>query len=1182
MDTKRVSGNERRMTAVLRGGVLAGVWAAALAAGAGDVYTNSASGNWSAAASWNGAMPTAGGAADAAIVFNGAGDVASTNNLSGTFLLNRLEAAAGTVTLWGNMLSFVDSGASGPQVEQTGSGSATFRNLLSLASDTVFNVASGVLTVCPVSGAGALVKTGAGELLCATNGNGALSFTGATRVEGGTLTVATSTGRFSMSSPSLTVENGATLRIFFGTGVNALNLPGSASVTVASGGTLLTDVPTISCGTFNAASGATVAGGNGCLSLHAVDAGGSAVSTLGSLSLTRIILEPYSVANPTQTVRFDGTGPGLSIGTDSGRAFSLRTGASGSSGLFTFVMDIADSPAAPVDLLVPFLNFRPSTSSSGFDFVKRGAGVMQVNGLDWSLATAPTQPVDGVVEAGTLIWNTSAANGAGVNLATVTVDSGATLQVGAGGTAGAIFVDAAVNGTLAFNRSNAYLFTPAVSGTGRLVQKGSGTLTLNGTHTYSGGTEVESGTLLVAAPGALNGAGTVAVTGGTLGGDGTVGGPVAVTGGGVLLPGGSNTVGTLTLANTGAAALTLSGGRLLCDLATVAGSCDRIDVAGTLALSGTNRLALAFTAGTPPAGTYTLLTYAARSGTGVLVLDRPYPNATLTVGATAATLTVTGAGITYLTWTGAASGTWDTTTANWTLLGTPSTYTAGDAVLFNDAAAVFTVAASGAVAPSSVTFDNSDENYEISAILDGTETSVIKMGSKSATLSGVNTYGGGTILAGGFLTVGSTANLPAGPLTFQGGILRFTGAPPSSLGAYAVNWDSFNGGLELTSGTLTLADAISGGGSLSKSGAGTLVLSGANSFRGGTAVNAGFLRMNHAHALGAGDVAVAVGGQVDLTGNLTVTNAVSIKGVGATSSGEGAIRSVNGTTNTWSGPVTIAENSARIGCTGGGLLEVSGVINSGANVYEVVVRMPNDTGGTLLLSANNTWLGSTWIRCGTIKLGIDHALPTGSVLRLGLGAGQTGVTNSTLDLAGFNQSIAGVTDVGTDNLHTVTNTEETPSTLTINNTAAYTFAGEFTGNLDVVKTGSSTLTLSGVSSTSGGLIVSNGNLVVSTSGSLGSNSTNITVAAGTLTLQNSAALADEASLRIADGGGAKVNLAAGVNESVGYLYFGDKLRMGGTYGATGSGARILDDEHFSGSGILTVRHGNGGTLIRLQ
>ena len=31
-----------------------------------------------------------------------------------------------------------------------------------------------------------------------------------------------------------------------------------------------------------------------------------------------------------------------------------------------------------------------------------------------------------------------------------------------------------------------------------------------------------------------------------------------------------------------------------------------------------------------------------------------------------------------------------------------------------------------------------------------------------------------------------------------------------------------------------------------------------------------------------------------------------------------------------------------------------------------------------------------------------------------------------------------------------------------------------------------------------------------------------------------------------------------------------------------SGARTIDDEHFAGSGILTVRHGNGGTLIRLQ
>lgn len=179
MNTKRLSERTRRMMAVLRGGVLAGVWAIALSAGA-EVYTITSSGDWSADTSWSGTKPSAGGSADDVIVFNGSGAIASTNNLSGSFQLTRLEAAAGTFTLWGNTLSFVNSGATGPQVVQTG-GTATFRNALSLANETVFDVANGVLSVNSVFGAGGLVKTGAGELFCATDGNGALSFRGHAR-----------------------------------------------------------------------------------------------------------------------------------------------------------------------------------------------------------------------------------------------------------------------------------------------------------------------------------------------------------------------------------------------------------------------------------------------------------------------------------------------------------------------------------------------------------------------------------------------------------------------------------------------------------------------------------------------------------------------------------------------------------------------------------------------------------------------------------------------------------------------------------------------------------------------------------------------------------------------------------------------------------------------------------------
>ena len=75
---------------------LAAVMGMAGVAAAGS-YTNSASGNWDADASWTGAKPSAGGASDAAIVFNAVGADASTNNLAGTFLLNRMDFAAGAV-----------------------------------------------------------------------------------------------------------------------------------------------------------------------------------------------------------------------------------------------------------------------------------------------------------------------------------------------------------------------------------------------------------------------------------------------------------------------------------------------------------------------------------------------------------------------------------------------------------------------------------------------------------------------------------------------------------------------------------------------------------------------------------------------------------------------------------------------------------------------------------------------------------------------------------------------------------------------------------------------------------------------------------------------------------------------------------------------------------------------------
>ena len=1182
-------------TGCLKAAVLAVALGAAGAASAAS-YTNSATGNWSAGGSWTGTAPSAGGASDAVIVFNPSGTDNSTNDLSGSFALNRMAFASGTVTLSSNAFAF---SGTGPLMTNFSGNAAVINNNITLGSDTTFSTPNSITLNGLLSGSGGLIKTGPSTLTL-TNNN---TYTGTTLVSAGTLTIQPIGSTPTAASTNFTVLGGATLRIIGPGGNPFWTAPASSVFNVQSNATFAIDNNAMQCGYLNASNGATVTGSP---LLAGLDTAAQKTATLCSLSLARIILQPSGSATPTQTIKFDGTGNGLSIGTDTGLAFSWRAGSTGSTSLQTVKLDVGDSPNAAIDLLVPFLNFRPN-GTPGQAFIKEGAGLMQVNGLDWASAPTPIKPVSCTVSAGTLVWNTSATNTFGVNFASIAVGGGATLQVGAGGTTGAIYTNVVNDGTLVFNRSDAYSFAKGISGAGGVVQKGGGTLTLTGANTYGGETIISNGTLLVNSPGSLGGSGVVTVTtGSTLGGNGAINGAVTAAGtlsgsntfngtvslsaGATLSPGGTNAIGTLTLANSGASALTLNGSSLLFDLSNVSGTCDLIAVTGTLVLNGANTIALSFPNGVTPAGTYTLLTYAAKTGSGTLTLNAVYPNATLTVGDTSVTLTVTGSGITYLKWKGNVSGTWDTSTLNWLRDGSASAYVAGDAVIFDDTASGnYTIGSTNVVSPASVTFNNSTNsgpgNYVLSASVSGAGTALFKLGAGTATLSGTNSYSGGTTLSAGTLSISAYTNLPtAGGLTLNGGTLRLTGTTISSLNPYAVNWGTFSGGLDVTNVnvTLTVTNSIGGAGSLSKLGQGRMTLNAASTYSGGSTVIAGVLVINNASALGSGPVVVADTAELDLTGGLTVTNALTITGTGGNSAGP--LQSTFGTSNTWSGPIVLGGGGARIGALGG-TLTISGVVSSGANFWGPIVRCPNDVGGTILLAANNAWLGDTWLRCGTIKLGINNALPITSVLQLGLNAVpfQPSVTNAVFDLAGFNQQIAGLMDSGTDNVHVVTNSIGTQSTLIVSNAVtAYTFAGTLAGNLGLVKAGNGTLMLAGTNNTYGSFIVSNGTLVVSGTGTLGVNSTNVVVAVGTLVLSNSVSIANNAAVRIANGGGAKVSLAAGVNETVGTLWFADKQRPGGTYGAAGSGASVIDAEHFSGTGILTVLHGNGGMLLSLH
>jgi fibronectin-binding autotransporter adhesin len=150
----------------------------------------------------------------------------------------------------------------------------------------------------------------------------------------------------------------------------------------------------------------------------------------------------------------------------------------------------------------------------------------------------------------TALTNTLVINGGTLAISgTMSLNSGRIVTVGpaVGSGSGMISVAAGANAT--FNG----VIANNAAGTGGLTLTGAGTFTLGGTNTYTGPTLINSGSLAVPSSGSLSNVSVVTIaSGGTLSGAGTVG-PVTVNG--IIAPGTTTTPGTLSVSS-----LTLSGG----------------------------------------------------------------------------------------------------------------------------------------------------------------------------------------------------------------------------------------------------------------------------------------------------------------------------------------------------------------------------------------------------------------------------------------------------------------------------------------------------------------------------------------------------------------------------------------------------------------------------------------------
>ncbi|MDD7972033.1 autotransporter domain-containing protein [Roseinatronobacter alkalisoli] len=409
-----------------------------------------------------------------------------------------------------------------------------------------------------------------------------------------------------------------------------------------------------------------------------------------------------------------------------------------------------------------------------------------------------------------------------------------------------------------------------LQGSGGLTLTGDGRLTLRGVNSYTGNTHVAGGILIVDGTIASSALLTVS-SGAMLGGSGTVG-TVAVADGGILAPG--NSVGTLTVDGD----LSLSSGSILeyeigsPGTAPDLGTSDRIDVTGDLALNSTLNLSQSddATDGTAGFGYYRLMTYGGDlSGDGLQIGTTPV----LTGPVSYEVLTGNGNVDLFIGTLG------DDTLQHWQ--GGDGTWNAANTRWLNQ----------------------------------GGDVSLVWAGNHAVFRNEPGGFAGGTI------TVEGAQN-------FKG--LQFVDEGYRLEGDGALQTDMDGSEIRVLADNAEIATEITGTGGITKTQAGTLVLSGQNTYQGGTTILEGAVQVSEDANLGAASGGLILdGGTLATVADMDSARSVELAGTGA---------------------FDVAANTT---------LHLTGVTGGAGDLL-----MLGD--GTLVLTGANTYEGDTLVSAGTL------------------------------------------------------------------------------------------------------------------------------------------------------------------------------------------------------------------------
>jgi autotransporter-associated beta strand protein len=640
-----------------------------------------------------------------------------------------------------------------------------------------------------------------------------------------------------------------------------------------------------------------------------------------------------------------------------------------------------------------------------------------------------------------------------------------------------------------------------IGGVGGLTKRGSGTLTLTGTNPYASTTAIRGGTLsgnTIANIGSSSafGAGadfdisngaTLQYTGGTASTNHLIflnnGGVIEITDGNTILDWTGVIDGSGGLTKSGSGTLTLSGNNSFSGDVTISAG----EIRGnSIANSGSNS---AFGAGSNiNISNGAVLRYTGPSAS----TDR-----TISLGPGGGRIRFTTAGSAVFNLNGVISGVGDFTKfgSGEIRLGADNTYAGstiitggtlslaaseripdGSAVSISSGAeldlkdfneTIGSLSGSGSVLLGTggighnliIGSDNSSTTF--SGTISGTNGGGLhKVGSGTLTLSGNNTntdvvkVSGGTLSGNTIGNIGSDSAFGNGTTDSRieihdGATLEYTGTTASTN-----RWLRLgdNGGIIKVSDENTILDwtgLVSDPGGLTKTGAGTLTLSGNNSFTGAVTISSGEIRGN------------------------TIANSGSNSAFGAGNS----INISNGATLRYTGPSASTNRTFSLG-SGGGTIRFT-TAGSAVFTLNAVISGVGDFrkhgSGEIRLGADNTYGGSTILIGGSLSLAASERIPDSSAVDI--------ASIAELNLNGFTETIGSLAGSGSLLLGSWTLN-------TGGNNSSTTFSGTISGENGGVlhKVGSGTLTLSGNNSNTDVVKVSGGTLSGNTIGNIGSNS----------------------------------------------------------------------------------------------